>query len=136
MSQPNPRYQIVDFDQILAVACPCGTSRRALADAAAFPGTIHRTQITTDAQAHYHRRLTETYYILDCGPDAEIELDGRRLPLKPGLCVLIPPGTIHRAIGNMTILNIVFPKFDPSDEVLVAEPTMNSSSPTSPELGK
>lgn len=119
MTLPHPPYQIVDFDQIPAVDCPCGTSRRGLADAPAFPGTIHRTHITADAQAHYHRRLTETYYILQCDSDAEIELDGQRLPLKPGLCVLIPPGTVHRAIGNMTILNIVFPKFDPSDEVLV-----------------
>ena len=119
MSEPNPRYQVVDFDRIAAVDCPCGTSRRALADAAAFPGTIHRTEITADAKPHYHRRLTETYYILDCDPGAQIELNGERVPLRPGLCVLIPPGTVHRAVGRMTILNIVFPKFDPADEVLV-----------------
>jgi mannose-6-phosphate isomerase-like protein (cupin superfamily) len=118
MDQPSPRYRVVDFDQIRPVGCPCGTSRRALADAEAFPGTIHRTEIVGLAKPHFHRRLTETYYILHCEPGAALELDGQRVPLKPGLCVLIPPGTVHRALGTMTILNIVFPKFDPADEVV------------------
>lgn len=115
------RYTIVDFDRIAEVPCPCGTSRRALADAAEFPGTIHRTTIAGQAKAHFHRRLTETYYVLDCEPAAAIELDGDRIALGPGVCVLIPPGVVHRAVGRMTILNIVFPKFDPQDEVLAEE---------------
>ncbi len=119
MSQSSPRYVIVDFDRLPSVDCPCGTSRRALADAAAFPGTIHRTEILEDAKPHFHRRLTETYYILASEPAAQIELDGRRFPLRPGMAVVIPPGVVHRAIGRMTILNIVFPKFDPDDEILV-----------------
>ena len=62
--------------------------------------------------------MTETYYILDCDEDAQMELDGRLIPIRPGSCVLIPPGVVHRAVGCMTILNIVVPKFDPQDEVL------------------
>jgi mannose-6-phosphate isomerase-like protein (cupin superfamily) len=124
MSQPASassakRYTVVDFDEIPAVPCPCGTARRALAEVADFPATIHRTTITAAAQTHYHRRLTETYYILECEPGATLELDGEALPLKSGMCILIPPGVRHRAVGRMTILNIVVPKFDPSDEVLV-----------------
>jgi len=65
--------------------------------------------------------MTETYYILQCEPDAKMELDGRLIPVEPDTCVLIPPGVVHRAVGRMTILNIVVPKFDPSDEVLVDE---------------
>jgi mannose-6-phosphate isomerase-like protein (cupin superfamily) len=121
MSEPDRRYQAVHFDEIPEVECPCGTSRRAFAEAPDAPGTVHRTEITEDAKPHYHRRTTETYYILDCGPDAQIELDGDRVPLRPGACVLIPPGVVHRAVGRMTILNIVFPKFDPSDEFLAEE---------------
>ena len=119
MNQPDQRYHVVDFDRIPEVGCPCGTSRRAFAEAPEAPGTVHRTEITEDAKPHYHQRTTETYYILDCGPDARIELDGQRVPVQPGTCVLIPPGVVHRAVGRMTILNIVFPKFDPADEVLV-----------------
>jgi mannose-6-phosphate isomerase-like protein (cupin superfamily) len=119
MTPPERRFEIVDFDQIPGVACPCGTARRALAEATDFPATLHRTEITVQAKAHYHTRLTETYYVLRCEPDAQIELDGQRVPVKPGTCVLIRPGVVHRAIGRMTILNFVVPKFDPADEVIV-----------------
>jgi mannose-6-phosphate isomerase-like protein (cupin superfamily) len=109
-------YRVVDFAALPGVACPCGTARRAFADAPEFPGTIHVTEIAVDAQRHYHRRLTETYYILECGPDAAMELDDDIVPLRPGISVLIPPGVRHRAIGRMRVLIVVFPKFDPADE--------------------
>lgn len=121
MNQPDRRYHVVDFDRIPEVGCPCGTSRRAFAEVPEAPGTVHRTEITEDAKPHYHRRMTETYYILDCGPDAKMQLDGELVPIRPGMCVLIPAGVVHRAVGRMTILIIVYPKFDPADEVLVDE---------------
>jgi mannose-6-phosphate isomerase-like protein (cupin superfamily) len=110
------RYQIVDFAELEGVACPCGTARRGFADVADFPATVHQTDISLDARAHYHRRLTEVYYILECGLDAQMELDGQRLPLAPGRAILIPPGVRHRAIGQMKVLVVVVPKFDPADE--------------------
>ncbi len=119
MTTPTQRYRIVDFDHIPGVACPCGTARRALADAPEFPGTIHRTEITAQAQLHYHRRLTETYYVLNCNPDARMQLDDDLVPVRPGTCILIPPGVRHRAVGPMTVLIVVLPKFDPHDEVIV-----------------
>jgi mannose-6-phosphate isomerase-like protein (cupin superfamily) len=115
------RYEVIDFAEIPPVDCPCGSSRRALADSRWFPGTVHRTEISADAKPHFHHRLTETYYILDCDPGATLELDGDRLPLRPGLCIVIPHGTVHRAVGKISILNIVHPKFDPADEVLVED---------------
>jgi len=118
MSSPatERRYEIVDFDHIAPVACPCGQARRAFTEAEDFPGTIHRTEISTDARVHYHRRLTETYYILECAPDAKMQLDDEVIDLAPGKCIMIRPGVRHRAIGKMTVLIVVFPKFDPHDE--------------------
>lgn len=116
---PAARYTLVDFDRIAPVPCPCGQARRAFVDEPDFPGTLHRTQITVAAQTHYHRRLTETYYILQCDAEAALELDGQRVPVQPGTCVLIRPGVRHRAVGTMTVLIVVTPKFDPDDEVLV-----------------
>lgn len=110
------RYELVDFDELPPVACPCGTARRALADVDDFPGTIHRTQIAANARTHYHKRLTETYYFLECEPGGKMELDGELVPVKPGLCIMIRPGVRHRAIGRMTVLIVVYPKFDPADE--------------------
>lgn len=109
-------YHIVDFAAIPGVPCPCGTARRAFADVEAFPGTVHVTEISVDARLHYHRRLTETYYFLECGPDAWLQLDDELIPVRPGVCVMIPPGVRHRAVGRMRVLILALPKFDPDDE--------------------
>ncbi len=109
-------YEIADFQEIPGVPCPCGTARRAFADVADFPGTIHLTAISADARTHYHKRLTETYVFLECAPDSAMELDGVRVAVRPGMTILIRPGTRHRAIGEMQVLIVCLPKFDPADE--------------------
>ena len=114
-SQNQPAFEIVDFEEIQSVNCPCGTSKRALMESK-FPGSIHITQISEDAQVHYHKKLTETYFFLDCDQDAKLQLNNEVVSVKQGMCVVIHPETRHRAIGKMTILNIVFPKFDETDE--------------------
>jgi mannose-6-phosphate isomerase-like protein (cupin superfamily) len=119
MDEASSAYYWHDFDQTDPVECPCGWARRAFADVEAFPGTVHRTEITAAAKPHFHRRLTETYYILSCESDAQMQLGRERLPLKPGVCIVIPPGTVHRVIGTATVLIFVLPKFDPDDEYLV-----------------
>lgn len=120
MSDSAKRYVLVDFDALPGTPCPCGVARRALVDVPDFPGTIHRTEIHCDAKPHFHRRLAETYYILECGPDAQMQLDDDLIPVRPGTCIYIPPGVVHRAVGRMTVLIVVFPKFDPSDEDIVS----------------
>ena len=79
----QPGYELVDFAQLPGTPCPCGTARRAFVDAEDFPATIHVTEISIDSKKHYHRRLTEVYYILECGPDARMELDDATIPLRP-----------------------------------------------------
>lgn len=112
----QPAYEIVDFDEVPGVPCPCGTARRAFTSVADFPATLHRTEISSDAKTHYHRKLTETYYFLRCEPDAAMELDGERVAVRPGMAIVIRPGVRHRAVGRMTVLIFVLPKFDPEDE--------------------
>lgn len=111
-----PGYEVVDFASLPGTPCPCGTARRGFADVADYPGTIHLTEISTDARKHYHKTLTEAYYILECDSDAKIELNDEIMPVHVGMCIMIRPGTRHRAIGEMKVINIVFPKFDPADE--------------------
>jgi mannose-6-phosphate isomerase-like protein (cupin superfamily) len=110
------RYQIVDFAEIPGVSCPCGTARRAFGDVDDFPATVHVTEISEDAEVHYHKQLTETYYFLECGPEARMELDRELIPVRSGMCILIPPGVRHRAVGKMKVLIVVLPKFDAADE--------------------
>lgn len=115
-SVQHRNYEMVDFARLAGTPCPCGVARRAFADVADFPGTVHVTEISADAQLHYHKRLTETYYFLECGPDAKMQLDDEILDVHPGMCVMIRPGTRHRAVGKMKVLILVLPKFDPQDE--------------------
>ena len=111
-------YEIVDFAEIPGIPCPCGVARRGLAEVEDFPGTIHVTEISTDAQLHHHKRLTETYFFLECEADAKMQLDDEIVAVRPGVCIMIRPGTRHRALGRMRVLIVVWPKFDPQDEWL------------------
>jgi len=109
-------YELVDFATLPGVPCPCGTARRGLAEVDDYPGTIHVTEIALDNALHYHKTLTETYYFLECEPDAQMQLNDEVLDVRPGTCIMIRPGTRHRAIGRMKVLIVVYPKFDPADE--------------------
>ncbi len=113
---PESRARIVDFAEIPGVPCPCGTARRAYGDVEAFPATIHVTQISREARIHYHKHLTEAYYFLECSPGAAMHLDGEIVPVHPGMSILIPPGVRHSALGEMRVLIVAIPKFDPADE--------------------
>jgi mannose-6-phosphate isomerase-like protein (cupin superfamily) len=110
------RYEVADFTQIAATDCPCGHARRAFVEMADFPATIHRTEISADARLHYHQHLTEAYYFLSCAADAKMQLDDELIPVQPGMCIVVRPGCRHRAIGQMSVLIICLPKFDPADE--------------------
>jgi mannose-6-phosphate isomerase-like protein (cupin superfamily) len=54
--------------------------------------------------------------VLECAPDAQLQLNEEIVPIYPGMSILIRPGVRHRAIGQMMVLIVVLPKFDPSDE--------------------
>jgi mannose-6-phosphate isomerase-like protein (cupin superfamily) len=109
-------YEIVRFDDVPPVACPCGSARRGFAEVEDLPATIHRTDISADAKVHYHKRLTETYYFLECEPGAQMQLDDEIIDVQPGMCIMVRPFTRHRAVGKMRVLIVVMPKFDPDDE--------------------
>lgn len=116
MEARTQKPAVADLTQVSAVRCPCGWARRAFGDVPGAPASIHRVEIAADARAHYHKAQTETYYVLECEEGAAVELDGKLVPVRPGVAVMIPPGVRHRAVGKMTILNFVVPPFDPADE--------------------
>lgn len=113
-TENHPGYEVVHLDDLPPIKCPCGTTRRAFVDTDDAPASLHRVTIDTDAKTHYHKKLTEIYYILE--GQGTMELDGQSVPVKPGSSILIRPGCRHRAVGNMTILNMPIPRFDPTDE--------------------
>ena len=67
---------LADLTTIDAVRCPCGWARRAFGDVPDAPASLHVVDIEHDARTHYHKNHTEIYYVLSCGPDAALELDG------------------------------------------------------------
>jgi mannose-6-phosphate isomerase-like protein (cupin superfamily) len=112
--QVERRFRISHPAALPAVLCPCGETRRAFLDDPEGVASLHIVEITTDAVVHYHRRLTEIYYILE--GEGEMELDGERHAVRPGDAILIKPLCRHRAIGQLRVLNIPIPAFDPGDE--------------------
>jgi len=114
MKTSDTRYEIVNFGSISGVPCPCGSSRRAFTEDPDQTVSMHLVEISSDARTHYHKRLTEIYYFLE--GSGQMELDGEIFDVSPGCSILVKPGCRHRAIGEMKILNVVVPAFDPSDE--------------------
>ena len=107
------RFSVAHLHQIPPTPCPCGQARRAFAE----PGSaasVHLVDISADAHSHYHKRMTEIYLVLE--GEGHLELDGELVPVKPMTAVYIRPGCRHRAIGNLRIINIPVPAFDPHDE--------------------
>ena len=110
-------FELTDLTAVPGVPCPCGISHRAFLREDNRACTLHLVDISADAAAHYHKRLTEVYYFLE--GEGSMELDGKAHPVRPGVAVLIRPGTRHRALSHgrpMKILNVVMPRFDPADE--------------------
>ena len=107
-------YVIANFDEIDAIECPCGFSRRAFVSPENSTATMHIVDIREDAKTHYHKKLTEVYLILE--GEGRMELDGELVPVKPFTSVMIKPGCRHRAVGKMKIVNVSIPPFDPDDE--------------------
>jgi len=110
-------FDIAQLPEIAGAPCPCGTSRRAFVRKDNQTCSVHLVDIKKDSQAHYHKGFTETYYFLE--GEGQIELNGKLYPAKPGMAVMIRPGTRHRAVmgkSPMKILNIVVPPFDAADE--------------------
>jgi mannose-6-phosphate isomerase-like protein (cupin superfamily) len=113
-AESTRRYEIVRPAELPAVKCPCGETRRAFLDDADGVASLHIVEISADSRVHYHKRLTEIYYILE--GEGAMELDGETHPVRPGDAILIKPLCRHRAVGQLRVLNIPIPAFDPSDE--------------------
>jgi len=107
-------YIVARFDEMNAVQCLCGFSRRAFLDDPARKASMHLLDVKGSAHAHYHKKLTEIYLVLEGG--GHLELDSEMVPVKPMTAVLIKPGCRHRAVGTLRIVVVPVPAFDPDDE--------------------
>ena len=109
-----PNYMIAQMDEMDAMRCPCGFTRRAFVSPDNSVATLHLLDVQIDAQKHYHKNLTEIYLVLE--GEGHLELDDERIPVKPMTAVMIGPGCRHRAVGKLRVAIIPVPAFDPGDE--------------------
>ena len=111
-------YKIVEFSELPVLGCPCGD----------HSARLRRRRRITGHDSPY-ARISEDAAPLSQEADGDVlfprmrsqcdyaALDDEIVPVpRAGMCIMIPPGVRHRAIGKMTVLNVVVPKFDPADE--------------------
>ena len=108
------KYLVAQLNEIPTITCPCGLTRRAFTEDVDQRASVHLLDVKIDAQLHYHKKITEIYYILE--GEGYLELDGEQVPVKPMTSILIKPGCRHRAVGDLRIVVIAMPTFDPQDE--------------------
>ena len=100
--------------ELEGVKCPCGFSRRALERPENDVATLHVVDICEDAREHYHKKMTEIYFVLE--GEGDVVLNGESYPVKPGTTILINAGTKHKAKGKLKVVVVPIPPFDPEDE--------------------
>ncbi len=107
-----------DLDAVTPIPCPCGFSRRIITVADDAVVGFHVTDIG-DAAAHFHRRTTEIYYVLE--GEGRLLAGGSAFDVAPGTAAYIPPGCVHRGEGHFKAAIAVLPPFDPDDECYPAD---------------
>jgi mannose-6-phosphate isomerase-like protein (cupin superfamily) len=65
------------------------------------------------ARAHYHKRSTELYYVLE--GEGTVTLDGVEHAVRQGSIVHIPPGVVHSAQGRVRVLVVGIPDIADDD---------------------
>ena len=113
MNTATKRFSFAQLDEIDTTECPCGTASRAFGDTDEV-ASVHLVNISKDAVSHYHKAMHEIYVVLE--GEGFIELDDEKIAVRPMSAVLIKPGCRHRAVGEMKIINMPIPAFDPEDE--------------------
>jgi len=106
-------YVIAQLDGIDPVGSPCGAARRAFISRENKVASLHVVDIHAASRVHFHKAITELYFVLQ--GEGHIELDRERIPLRPYTAVLVKPGCRHRAVGELRVLVVAIPPFDPKD---------------------
>lgn len=106
-------YLYRTLDQSPKVTCPCGASTRIITREDTPVANIHVTSIA-DSRRHYHKEVTEFYYIL--AGRGQMELGDDVVDLAPGVTIMIPPGVAHRAHGDIRCLIVGVPAWKHDDE--------------------
>ncbi len=106
------RWVARHIEDVTPVRSVCGSSTRVLTAQDNSTASLHITHIR-DSEKHYHKEVTEYYYVLE--GSGRLELDDDEIELRPGLAVHIPPGVRHRGKGDFTAAIFCVPPFRQED---------------------
>jgi mannose-6-phosphate isomerase-like protein (cupin superfamily) len=109
-------YLVREKAEAPVVMSKCGESTRVLTADDTPVANLHVTHIR-DSVKHYHRDCTEVYYVL--AGSGSMELGDDLVELRPGVTVLIEPGTPHRAFGDLETIVFGVPAWRHTDEFYV-----------------
>jgi quercetin dioxygenase-like cupin family protein len=90
----------------------CGFRRRMITDEENEAANVTFLRVH-DSKMHYHRGMTEFYFVLRGG--GTITLDGETRPVAEGDLVMIPPGVRHTSDGEMEVLIVGVPPQETQD---------------------
>jgi quercetin dioxygenase-like cupin family protein len=108
----NPKYIIRRLDDIETERGVCGWRRTLVThDDTPVANVSHLT--IDDSKYHYHREMTEFYYVLSGG--GTITLDDEKKPIAAGDLVVIKPGVWHTSDGEMDVLILGVPAGEQTD---------------------
>jgi hypothetical protein len=62
---------VVDLQTLPGIKCVCGIARRAFTDESRSPSSFHVTDITCDAQKHFHKITTEIIISWNAKPEQQ-----------------------------------------------------------------
>jgi mannose-6-phosphate isomerase-like protein (cupin superfamily) len=99
------------------VEITCGIMRKIIGKEDCGKVDFADIEVLKETKRHYHKRLTEFYYVLSGA--LKVELDGKMHEAKQGELVMITPGTKHKAWGKAHLLVVCCPPWEEKDEIVV-----------------
>lgn len=111
-TEANEKYIIRSLSDIETERGVCGWRKTLVTHDDTPVANVSHLRID-DSKYHYHREMTEFYYVLSGG--GTITLDGEKKPITEGDLVVIKPGVWHTSDGEMDVLILGVPAGERTD---------------------
>jgi len=112
MTTTAKRYTVKRLNEVEKEKSTCGYRQRLYSREDETPAFFHLVRIT-ESKAHYHKRATEFYYVLE--GDGEMTIDGDTFPIGPGTIVKLDPGSVHSSKGDHLVMVVGIPDIAEDD---------------------
>ncbi len=112
MSVTEKRFEVRRLSDVEKEKSTCGYRQRLFSTGDETPAFCHVVRIN-GSKAHYHKRTTEFYYILE--GSGTMTIDGESFDLTPGTMVKIDPLAVHSSEGDHLVMVIGIPDIADDD---------------------